>query len=128
LPGFRKPELKLARLTIDVMAKGPVRIASLRDIERSDAVLVLGEDVTNVAPRMALSLRQSTRQAPMEVARRKACRFGRMMPSAKQFRIRRDRSMLLHTPGTTRLDSVATEFLRETPDAMPAWLCCGART
>src|SRR5438309_1272045 len=69
--GIPEAELKLARLTIDVMAKGPVRIASLRDIERSDAVLVLGEDVMNVAPRMALSLRQSTRQAPMEVARKK---------------------------------------------------------
>ena len=47
-------------------AQGPARTPSLTEIERSDAVLVLGEDVTNAAPRMALALRQSVRQQPME--------------------------------------------------------------
>ena len=53
---------------IDILRTGPCRSPSLREIELSDAVLILGEDVTNVAPRMALSLRQSVRQQPMQIA------------------------------------------------------------
>ena len=34
-------------------------------MEKSDAVLVLGEDVTQVMPRAALALRQSVRQEPI---------------------------------------------------------------
>ena len=47
-----------------------VRSVSLRDIEFSDAVLILGEDLTNVAPVMALSVRQSVRQQPLAFADR----------------------------------------------------------
>src|SRR5205823_13891643 len=93
------------------------RIASLRDIERSDAVLVLGEDVMNVAPRMALSLRQSTRQAPMEVARKKGVPL--WQDDAVREAVQDQKGPLyVATPGTTRLDSLATEVLRETPDAI----------
>ena len=44
------------------------RSPSLREVEDCDAVLVLGEDVTNTAPMLALALRQSVRQQPMEIA------------------------------------------------------------
>ena len=53
---------------LHVLRDGPVRSASLHDVELSDAVLVLGEDVTNTAPMLALALRQSVRRQPMEVA------------------------------------------------------------
>ena len=41
---------------------------SVREIEEADAVLILGEDVTNVAPRIALALRQSVRNKAMDLA------------------------------------------------------------
>jgi NADH-quinone oxidoreductase subunit G len=41
------------------------RAATVRDIEEADAVLVLGEDLTNTAPRLALALRQSVLNAPL---------------------------------------------------------------
>lgn len=43
-------------------------IASLRDAAESDAVFVLGEDLTNTAPRLALALRQAVRNTPLEDA------------------------------------------------------------
>jgi NADH-quinone oxidoreductase subunit G len=43
------------------------RSATIRDIEEADAVLVLGEDLTNTAPRLALALRQSVRNAPLDL-------------------------------------------------------------
>ena len=52
---------------LEAMRAGP-RTPSLREMEHSDAVLVLGEDVLNTAPRMALALRQSVRQQPMRQA------------------------------------------------------------
>ncbi|WP_423821510.1 NADH-quinone oxidoreductase subunit NuoG [Salinisphaera sp. SPP-AMP-43] len=44
------------------------RLATLREIESCDAVLVLGEDVTQTAPRVALSLRQARRNRHHELA------------------------------------------------------------
>ena len=45
------------------LRRGLVRTPTLREIEECDAVFILGEDITNVAPRMALSVRQSVRQS-----------------------------------------------------------------
>ena len=79
---------------VDILQTGPARSPSLHDIELSDAVLILGEDVTNSAPRMALSLRQSVRQQPLEIAAklkipswmddavRKPCRMQRVHSSS----------------------------------------------
>ena len=44
------------------------RVASLQDIESADAVLVLGEDVTQTAPRIALALRQAVRNKAYALA------------------------------------------------------------
>jgi len=43
-------------------------VASLHDAERSDAVLVLGEDVCKTAPRLGLALRQASRQRSFATA------------------------------------------------------------
>jgi len=37
-------------MNIDILQKGPATHASLHDVQMADAVLVLGEDVTNTAP------------------------------------------------------------------------------
>src|SRR5690348_1377591 len=63
-------EAKLAARLIEILQRSPMRTPTLREIEKCDAVFILGEDLTSVAPRMALSLRQSVRQQPMEIARR----------------------------------------------------------
>jgi NADH-quinone oxidoreductase subunit G len=66
--GISDQELQLLTGMIRILREGPARSPSLNEVEHSDAVFVLGEDVTNVAPIMALRLRQSVRQAPMEIA------------------------------------------------------------
>ena len=58
----------LVESVLDVLRRGPVGAASISDVERADAVLILGEDVLNSAPRLALSVRQSIRQQPMQQA------------------------------------------------------------
>ncbi len=54
-----------ARDTISAHAD---RLATLREVESCDAVLILGEDVTQTAPRLALALRQSRRNKHLEHA------------------------------------------------------------
>ena len=42
----------------------------MNDVATADATLVLGEDLTNTAPMLALAIRQAVRRQPMELARR----------------------------------------------------------
>jgi NADH-quinone oxidoreductase subunit G len=66
--GMSAQEHKLITLIIDILQKGPARTPSLRDVEQADAVLVLGEDLTNTAPLLDLAVRQSVKNQPKETA------------------------------------------------------------
>lgn len=92
-----------------------VATASLRDVERSDAVLVLGEDVTNTAPRMALALRQSVRQAPLRDASKLKIPLWLDHAVREALQDRRG-PLVVATPAATRLDEVATAAYRAAPD------------
>lgn len=62
--GMGAAEAAIAAEIVNVLACGPV--ATLHEIEAADAVLILGEDLTNTAPRMALAVRQAVRNVPLE--------------------------------------------------------------
>ena len=68
--GTSDTDSRLVAMIIDILSKGPARSPSLLEVESADAVFVLGEDVTNTAPVLALALRRSARQKPMEAARK----------------------------------------------------------
>jgi NADH-quinone oxidoreductase subunit G len=61
-------DAEVTALGIDILKKGPAPIATIRDAEDADAVLVLGEDVLATGARLALALRQATRQAGFKAA------------------------------------------------------------
>jgi NADH-quinone oxidoreductase subunit G len=44
---------------VDILQSGCIHTPSLKEIEQADAVLILGEDIWNTAPVMALAVRQS---------------------------------------------------------------------
>ncbi len=58
-----------ARHAADTAPELPLRIPSQQEIARADAVLLLGEDVNNVAPMLALAVRQAVLQQPKETLR-----------------------------------------------------------
>ena len=66
--GMSDGEHRLVSLALELLRSGPARVPSLEDVRNSDSVLVLGEDVTNVAPMLALALRQAARQQPVKHA------------------------------------------------------------
>jgi NADH-quinone oxidoreductase subunit G len=94
---------------------GPTPSATYRDVEQADAVLVLGEDVHNVAPMLALALRQASLNAP---ARKAAAMHVHRWDDAN-FRevLQKDRGPLfIATPAATRLDELATDAARLAPE------------
>ncbi|MDD5633499.1 MAG: NADH-quinone oxidoreductase subunit NuoG, partial [Methylococcales bacterium] len=66
--GLEDTEHTLLNTIIELMRKGGIHSPSLREVEQADAILILGEDVTHSAPRLALSLRQAARNASFELA------------------------------------------------------------
>ncbi len=113
--GLSESDQALLALIVDIQRDGPARGPSLKDAERADAVLVLGEDVPDTAPRLALSLRQAVRRKAFEIAEKLG------IPSWHDTGVRNvaphERSPLfVATPDTTRLDDVATRTFRAAPD------------
>jgi NADH-quinone oxidoreductase subunit G len=66
--GISADELKHIRLIRELMQNGPLPVPSMRDIESHDAVFILGEDLTQTAARMALSVRQAAKGKATEIA------------------------------------------------------------
>lgn len=69
--GISKKEQLLTRTILDFLLNSGVHSPSLKQIEKADAVFVLGEDILNTAPMMALSLRQAARNVTNKEAVKK---------------------------------------------------------
>ncbi len=113
--GISGAEAGVLKLMLDILQDGPARTPSLREIEACDAVFILGEDVTNVAPRMALSLRQSVRRQPMEIAGQ--LHIPLWMDHAVREAVQEKKGPLyLAAASSTRLDDIAAYTYRAAPD------------
>lgn len=66
--GLSQKEQSLAELAASIMQTEGVYNPGMREIESYDAVLILGEDLTQTAPRMALSVRQAAKNKAKEMA------------------------------------------------------------
>ena len=113
--GVPDEDLLLLSTMLRILREGPARSASLNDVEHSDAVLILGEDVTSVAPVMALRLRQSVRQATMRIA------DGLHIPTWLDHAVREavqdaKGPLFIASPYATKLDDIATTTYRAAPN------------
>ncbi|MEG2431828.1 MAG: NADH-quinone oxidoreductase subunit G, partial [Acinetobacter sp.] len=66
--GLSQKEQNLVELAASIMQTEGVYNPGMREIESYDAVLILGEDLTQTAPRMALSVRQASKNKAKEMA------------------------------------------------------------
>jgi NADH-quinone oxidoreductase subunit G len=118
--GVASAEDRIVRTMRDVLRRGPARTPSLREVEDADAILVLGEDVPNTTPRLALSLRQAARNASFAEAARKG--IPRWQDASVRDATPGVRSpIFLLTPDATRMDDIAAETVRATPDDVARW-------
>jgi NADH-quinone oxidoreductase subunit G len=113
--GVPEEEFQLLRHVLDILRNGPAPTASLRDVEAADAVLVLGEDLTHTAPRLALAVRQAARQASFALAERLG--IPRWDDAAVRCAAQDVTSpIFLATLHATALDDVACATFRAAPD------------
>ncbi len=113
--GMADDEARLVGRMLAILRRGPMRTPTLREIEECDAVFILGEDITNVAPRMALSVRRSVRQQPMEIARK--LKIPLWMDHGVRDAMQGAKGPLyIATPYATRLDDIATATFHAAPD------------
>src|SRR6185312_743427 len=115
--GIPEDELRLLNLILDVLRDGAAPAACLKEIEDSDAVLILGEDISNFAPRMALSVRQSVRQQPMALVDK--LKVPRWLDHAVREAVQDDKGPLfIAAVSSTHLDDIATALCRAAPDEL----------
>jgi len=114
--GIPRNEHVMLREILRILREGPARVASLGDVAQADAVFILGEDVNNYAPMLALQLRQAAMRAPREKAVAEL-----KLPQFDDYPIRQavqqERGpFFIATTLPTRLDSEATATYRAAPD------------
>ncbi|HBY99599.1 MAG TPA: NADH-quinone oxidoreductase subunit G, partial [Chloroflexi bacterium] len=113
--GMSEAESHLIAAVLEILRNGPARSPSLHDVERADAVFVLGEDVTNVAPMLALALRQAARRQPMRAAA--PLKIPLWDDAAVRELIQNEKGpFFIAAPYGTRLDDVATKTSYAAPD------------
>jgi len=97
------------------IARDPrAHIPTLREIEDCDAVLVLGEDLLNTAPRMALSVRQATRNLGFEMAKETGIPL--WQDDSVRILTQDQRSpVVIASVGGTELDEIASHCIHDTP-------------
>ncbi|HWY23881.1 MAG TPA: NADH-quinone oxidoreductase subunit NuoG, partial [Nevskia sp.] len=113
--GHAAAEGALVKKVAKILSEGHVRIPSLRVIEQADAALVLGEDVTNTAPRIALALRQTARGRQTTLAREK--HIADWQAAALADIGQHDKNpVFVASVEATRIDDIAAATLRAAPE------------
>ncbi len=114
--GVSSGEYRLTRAVLEIYRAGRVRPPSLPEIEQCDAVVVLGEDLTDVAPRVALAVRQAVRNKPMERAARLNIPLWDDAAVRNCAQSEKRGPLLVATPAADSLDDVASWRYRAAPD------------
>ncbi|MDR7285722.1 NADH-quinone oxidoreductase subunit G [Pseudomonas corrugata] len=113
--GIEAAELERIRLVMQVLNDSPLPIPNMRDIEDHDAIFVLGEDLTQTAARMALSLRQSVKGKAEDMA--DAMRVQPWLDAAvKNIGQHALNPLFIASLAETKLDDIAEECVHAAPD------------
>ncbi|WP_226501323.1 NADH-quinone oxidoreductase subunit NuoG [Pseudomonas sp. MWU16-30322] len=113
--GIEASELERIRLVLQVLKDSPLPVPNMRDIEDHDAVFVLGEDLTQTAARMALSLRQSVKGKAEDMA--EAMRVQPWLDAAvKNIGQHELNPLFIASLAETKLDDIAEECVHAAPD------------
>jgi NADH-quinone oxidoreductase subunit G len=113
--GVSDDEHDLAKLAIDILRDGVAPSATLQEVEHADAVFILGEDLTNTGPRLALAVRQAGKMKMVEEITATG------IPSWQDAAVReiiQDKKgpVYIATSISTKLDDVAAGTYRGAPD------------
>jgi NADH-quinone oxidoreductase subunit G len=115
--GLAQRDLALLKAVVNLLGSGPCPPASLQDVRSADAVLVLGEDLTNTAPLLDLALRQAIFQKPLQNAEAQKPPLPSWDQGAVRAFIQQDKGpVFIASPDQTALDELAEATYRAAPD------------
>ena len=112
--GFSDREFELVETAIQILKNGQVHSPSLKEIEKADAVLILGEDLTNSAPMIALAVRQATRNKSIALALESGIPAWNDAP-LRELAQETKSPVFIATPYSTKLDDLAQGLYRSAP-------------
>ena len=106
--GYSDQQGECMRQVLSALREPGLQCPDVRSLELADCVLVVNEDLTNTSPRMALAIRQATRNEGLRRAR--AAKIPLWQDAAVRELAQGARSPLfILAPQGTRLDDVAVE-------------------
>ncbi len=115
--GLSHRESRLLQRSLKLLNSVSVNAVSLKEIEKCDAAFVIGEDITQTAPVMALSLRQMTRTRALNLANKAG--IPEWNDAAARELAQNEKSPLyIAHPYPTRLDDVARAVFNNSPGAI----------
>ena len=109
--GISKKEQHLTKMVLDFLKNSGVQIPSLKQIEKADTVVILGEDLTNTAPMIALALRQAIRNRANEEASEKGVPLWNDAP-VRELAQDTKSPVYIATPFKDSLDEIAEKSFR----------------
>jgi len=112
--GVAAHEHELVKLASSIL-RGPLGASTIRGMEDADCVLVLGEDLTQTAPRVALGIRQAARGKMITEGAKKNIPEWQVIALADLVQQARN-PVFVATPEVSRLDDVATATYRASPE------------
>lgn len=115
--GLAKDELASCKKVLSILENGNAKSASLQDIEQSDAVFILGEDVLNTAPMVALAIRKSS----YERAQQEAAKLGIASwhdQAVSTLAQGQSAPLMSASVSATKLDDIALATLHAPPDTL----------
>ena len=108
--GIASTEFSLIKSIENIYQSG-LHVPSLIEIEKSEAVIILGEDILKTAPRLALTVRQSVKNKPMDISAKLN------IPEWNNIAVKNAVSdakgpLFIATPEITKIDDIATAIYR----------------
>lgn len=112
--GMSDNERSMTQVILDVLASN-LHVPSMMEVEQYDAILVVGEDITNHAPRLALSVRQAVQARGATLA----AEVG-IAPwhdaAVRELAQHETNPLIVLSPMSDRLDGIASETIRLAPN------------
>jgi NADH-quinone oxidoreductase subunit G len=109
--GISKKEQLLTKTVLNFLQNSGIQTPSLKQIEKADAVIVLGEDLTNTAPMISLALRQAVRNKSNEEAEAKGIQLWNDAP-VRELAQNTKSPLYIATPLKDSLDEIAETTFR----------------
>ena len=118
--GIASNEYSLIKEITNNYQSGKIHVPNLKEVEKAEAVIILGEDILKTAPRLALSVRRSVKNKPLRNI--KNINIPAWHDAAVKNILGNTKGpLIIATPEQTGLDDIASVTYRNNPENIAAF-------